>query len=113
MLYGRDGSTVWFCSNTITSKLIVGDFLGEERSYRSSVCLLAGHVVAVMMSMLLLVVGWLGCVRDTVHIRRRSESSVEVGPVRVGVPACSIVGVVGLELVPEVDARICIHVVRR
>lgn len=72
--------------------------------------------VAVVMSVLLLVVDRLRCVRASVHVRWRCESSIEVGALRVEAPVRSRsigIAVFRGEWVPEVDGGFGIHVVRR
>ena len=86
--------------------------MGRIWSYWSSVRLLRGHVVAEMVSMLLLVVVRFRGLSHAAHLRWRSEGSHEVGVRRIRLPAPSrtvVVGVLEEEGVSEVDDALREH----
>ena len=71
-----------------------------------------GHVVAEMVSMLLLVVVRFRGLRDAAHLRWRSEGlpEVAVGRIRVPVPSrIVVVGVPRAERVFESHCALCVH----
>lgn len=75
--------------HAIATKIGVGDLLREAWSYRSSVRLLCGHQVPIVLAVLLWEVAGLGHLRDAAHLRWRSEGTANVRVARLRRPGWS------------------------